>query len=689
MPRILAAEAERCALWFPVALGAGIAAYFALPFEPPAGWALPFLAAGMLTAVVAVTGAGVAARLGLGLIAAFGIGFSVAKLRTDHVAAPVLRHRIGPVTIEGAIDTAQLHGKGIRLVLTPRRIGHMRLMPARVRVSVRNGAEDLKPGDMISIDAVLMPPPSPASPGDYDFGRAAYFMRIGAVGFSFGKPLLIARHAEGWSDRAADHIAFLRWRMTQHIHDVLSGSTGGIAAALITGDRGAISTDDESALRDAGLAHVLAIAGLHMALVGLGLFWVVRAFLALFPSIALVWPIKKWAAVAALAGATFYLVISGGAVPATRAYVMLAFMLLAILFDRPALSMRSVAMAAAVVLLLRPESIVEPGFQMSFAAVVSLVAVAEWERSLETAESHFWPLPGVRRYLRGIAITSFVGSVATAPFAAFHFDRATHYAVLGNLLAMPIMGFVTMPAAALAVLLMPFGLDRVPLVIMGWGIEAMLAVGRWVSALPGAVSITAAWPVSAIALMSFGGLWIAIWRTRWRWLGLAPLLMGAIAAFLVQQPDLLIARDGTTVAIRGADGALRLLRPPADKFSAAEWLKRDGDDRDYSAAIATPRDGVRCDAEGCVAKAVGGKIIAAASRAMALQDDCRAADIVISAVPARGFCAGPQLVIDRFDVARNGAYAVWFAKPMRVENVREVRGARPWNVWPRPGTRTQ
>jgi competence protein ComEC len=633
---------------------------------------------------VAFSGVGAAARLSLGVVAALAIGFASAKLRTDDVAAPVLFHRIGPVMIEASVDSTQLHGKGIRIILSPRMIGHLRpdRMPARIRVSIRKGAEALKPGDVVSLRAVLMPPPSPAAPGDYDFGRAAYFMRIGAVGFSFGAPQLISHHAPDWSDRIAAHIEFLRWRMTQHIHETLPGSTGGIAAALITGDRGAISPDDEAALRDAGLAHVLAIAGLHMALVGMGLFWAVRALLALIPAIALAWPIKKWAAVAALIGATFYLAISGAAVPATRAYVMLIFMLLSILFDRSALSMRSVAMAAAVVLLTRPESIIEPGFQMSFAAVVGLVAVAEWERSRPYVEGQFWPLPGVRHYLKGIAVTSFVGSIATAPFAAFHFDRATHYAVLGNLLAMPIMGFITMPAAALAVMLMPLGLDRLPLTVMGWGIEAMLVVGRWVSGLPGAVSITAAWPVSAIVLMSLGGLWIAIWRARWRWLGMMPFAVGVALIFMTRQPDLLIARDGATVAIRGGDGALRLMRKPADKFSASEWLKRDGDDRDYIAAIATPRDGVNCDAEGCVAKA-NGLVVAAASRPMALAEDCGTVDIVVSAVPTRGFCAGPKLVIDRFDVARNGAYAVWMDKRLRIKTVRDMRGERPWNVWPR------
>jgi competence protein ComEC len=315
------------------------------------------------------------------------------------------------------------------------------------------------------------------------------------------------------------------------------------------------------------------------------------------------------------------------------------------------------------------------------------VAVAEWERTRPFQEGQFWPLPGVRRYMRGIAITSFVGSVATAPFAAFHFDRATHYAVLGNLLAMPIMGFATMPAAALAVLTMPFGLDHIPLIVMSYAIEAMLVVGRWVSGLPGAVSITAAWPVSAIVLMSLGGLWMAIWRERWRWFGVVPMIAGVIAIFMVQPPDLLIARDGLTVAMRGGDGALRLLRKPADKFSASEWLKRDGDERDLADAVAGPRDGVRCDAEGCVARAPNGLRIAASARAIALADDCMEADIVVSASPTRGFCTAPKLIVDRFDVARNGAYAVWFGKQMRVENVRAVRGERPWNVWPqrRPG----
>jgi competence protein ComEC len=581
------------------------------------------------------------------------------------------------------VETAEQHGKSIRVVLTIANIEHGRAesWPKRVRISIRSGAEALKPGDEIALRAVLMPPPAPAEPGDYDFGRAAFFRQIGAVGFAYGKPVAIAaphRPSKEWINTGIER---MRWRVSQRIHSVLPGSTGSIASALITGDRGGISEEDESALRDAGLAHVLAIAGLHMALVGLGLFWAVRALLALVPAIALTQPIKKWAALAALGSATFYLIISGAAVPATRAYIMLSVMLVAILFDRPAISMRSVGLAATIILLLRPESIIEPGFQMSFAAVVGLVAVAEWERKRARSES-LLPLRAVRRYLRGIATTSFVGSVATAPFAAFHFDRATHYAVLGNLLAMPIMAFATMPAAALALFLMPFGLDAIPLRVMGWGIEFMLTVGRWVSHLPGSVSPVSAWPVFALVCLSLGGLWVGLWRTRWRWLGLLPAVAAAVLVLTTKPPDLLVARDGLTVAIRSADGRLRLVRAPADKYSAQEWLKRDGDGRSLDQALARRNDGITCDSYGCIARTQGGLRVAAVLKADALAEDCAANDIVVSAIPTRHRCSGPSLVIDRFDVARNGAYAVWLQHGIETDTAQTERGNRPWSASP-------
>jgi competence protein ComEC len=687
-------ERERWPLWLPVAFGAGVGAYFAFPVEPQCA----FVIALACWSAAAVLGAFVLShffpRICCIGCAAVLLGFCAAKARSEWVAAPVLLKRVGPVELDGRVETAQLHGRGVRAVIAPSFIAGLDKteLPRRVRVSVRRNGELLSPGAIVRLDAVLMPPPPPSAPGDYDFGRAAWFEGIGAVGYAFGSPQITtpAPPPDLWK-RFALARQRLRFRISARIHAVLPGSTGSIASALITGDRGGISQSDEESLRDAGLAHVLAIAGLHMALVGLGLFWAVRALLALWPRVALTQPIKKWAALAALGGAGFYLAISGSATPATRAFTMLAMMLLAILFDRPAFSMRSLAFAAMILLVTQPETLIEPGFQMSFAAVASLIAVAEWEQRRTAARGarqrvSFAP---VRHYLRGIAITSFVGSIATMPYAAFHFDRATHYAVLGNLLAMPIMGFVTMPMAALAVALMPVRLDFIPLHVMGWGIAAMLAVGRFVSHLPGAVTIVAAWPITALVLISFGGLWIVIWRIAWRWLGLAPAMIGIAMIFVARSPDLLIARDGQTVAIRAADGRLHFVGSIGDEYSASEWLKRDGDARLARESIAQAKDGLRCDALGCVARMPGGVRVAAVRRVDALREDCAYADVVISAVPTRALCRQPRLVIDRFDVTRHGAYAVWFGQKILVETVQQVRGLRPWSraPWQRRGGR--
>ncbi|HEX4301799.1 MAG TPA: ComEC/Rec2 family competence protein [Rhizomicrobium sp.] len=686
--RAALAERERWPLWLPAGLGLGIGLYFALPFEPPILWAAlaAFLGTAAMFAVASTHNA--ALRILLAAIAAITFGFALAKSRTELVAAPVLAQKVGPIALDGRVEQAELHGSGIRIVLGDIRAKRFTDAdrPARIRISVRAETPLPPPGSWVHVTAVLMPPPSPAAPGAYDFGRAAYYLRLGAVGYSFGRPTIIAPlAAPSWRDRYLLLVEQLRTRMTARIHEVLPGSTGGIASALITGDRAAISDDDEQALRDAGLAHVLAIAGLHMALVGLGLFWVVRAILAAIPSLALRYPIKKWAALAALAAATFYLMISGASSASTRAFIMLATMLLAVLLDRPALSMRTLSLAAAIILLLGPESLIEPGFQMSFAAVTGLIAVAEWEAARPRAET-FGPrrFQQIRRYIRGIATTSLVGSIATVPYAIYHFNRATHYAVLGNLLAMPIMGFIAMPAAALAVFLMPFGLDAWPLRVLGFGIEIMLAMGRWVSALPGAVSVMPAWPVSALVVVSLGGLWLGLWRKHWRWFGLAPLALGIALAYWTTPPNLLIARDGLTVAIRAPDGALKLFRPAKDNYSASEWLKRDGDERDTDDAVATAADRVHCDPFSCIATTASGLRIADIARIDALTEDCANAAIVVSAVPTRRHCKGPQLVIDRFDIARNNGYAVWFGPPLRVETVEQDRGARPWSAQPKP-----
>jgi competence protein ComEC len=661
------AERHRWPLWLPVMLGLGAGLYFALPAEPPfyAGLAALFivLAAGTSAAL------GGTWRMALTLLAALALGFGAAKLRQEWVAAPVLDHSL-TLHLTGRLLYADPTDRGVRLVVGDLRSGGFAagMVPARARILVRaRDAEKFHPGDGLSLTARLMPPPATVEPGDSDFGRFAYFAGIGAVGFSYGAPSPIP--LAGTPDflaQVSSGIENLRQAMTRRIRMSLPGSDGAIASALITGERGGIDPDDEAALRDAGLAHVLAIAGLHMALVGMGLFWLVRAVLAAFPSIALNYPIKKWAALAALAGSFFYLLISGASAASARAFVMLAMMLLAILLDRPALSMRNLALAAAILIIARPESIIEPGFQMSFAAVASLIAVAEWEALRQHAAPH-----GILyRYLRGIALTSLVGSLATTPFAIFTFDRAGHYAVLGNLLAMPVMGFWVMPMAALSVAMMPLGLEALPLHLLGIGIEVMLTMGRFVSGLPGAVSLVRGFPVGALALISLSGLWILIWRRRWRWWGLAPLSAAIFWAMTAPQPEILVAADARTIALRASDGRLYFPRPPKDVFAASRWLQRDGDARD----IHLPPPIGRCDTESCVVESPDGVIIMP-FRAEGVAEDCARAEILIAAVPVM-HCPGPKLVLDSTMIAKGEGYAI---RDSKAQSVRDWRGARPWN----------
>jgi len=625
-------------------------------------------------------------RTALALLAAVLVGFTAAKIRTESVAAPILMEKLGPMHLIGRLEIVELRDKGARITLgelNGARFGNN--APTHVRVTLKAQEIPLVPGEWVELTAVLMPPPEPSMPGDYDFGRRAYFEGLGAVGYAFGQAHRIAALREpAFLENLNARLERLRNAMTARIRAVLPGSDGAIAAALITGDQSRVDPSDASAYRDSGLTHVLSISGLHLALAGGIFFWVIRALFALFPAIALNYPIKKWAAVGALGGSTFYLLISGCEAPAVRSWIMLAMMFIAILVDRPAITMRTVAFAAGTILLFSPESLIAPGFEMSFAAVIGLVAFGEWEASRERDTDVPLGFVGrVRRYFGGIAIASIVAGLATAPFVIFHFDRSAQYGIVSNLLSLPIASFVIMPAATAAMVLMPFGLERLPLLLMGKGVVMMSAVAHWTAELPGAASVLPAWPMAALLLVTFGGLWISLWRERWRWLGMLPIAAGILLAVTTRAPDLLVGRDGKTVAVRLPDGLLGFIAEPKDKFATEAWLKRDGDERLPAEAIATGRNGVKCDALGCTARASSGALVAITQRADGLAEDCARAVIVVSAVPTNGQCHGPKIVIDRFDTLHNGAYAIWIGRTIKVQSVQNARGDRPWSQPPR------
>jgi competence protein ComEC len=409
---------------------------------------------------------------------------------------------------------------------------------------------------------------------------------------------------------------------------------------------------------------------------------VVRALLALFPSIALRFPIRKWAAATALAAALFYLLLSGAAVPTIRSWIMMSIVLLAVILDRPALTMRNVALAALIILVISPESLFDPSFEMSFAAVVGLVALVEANSKREPGRakdvSVVWRgLHRLRAIIVGDVATTLVATAAVAPFAIYHFHRLSHYGLAANLIALPLVGLLIMPFALISLLAMPLGLEYWPLQVMGLGIALLLATGKWVASWPGAVSVLPSIPGISLLLLVLGGLWLCLWQTRWRALGLVIAALGLLLSGEGTKPDILIERDGRALALRTEDGALAL--PPATRasYSIDNWLLADGDERDAEAASANSP--FRCDILGCIGK-IKGKTVALIKHPAALEDDCRMADIVIAPFSVGKACEQQaRVVIDRRALQMEGAHALYFdGLSIRSESVAAARGRRPW-----------
>jgi competence protein ComEC len=681
----LDSEQERWFGWLPVLLGCGIGAYFALPAEPTLLLAaMPLLAA--LAVHAAGAGRGTLGRVFVAGLLATTFGFALAKLRVETVAAPVLAHQMNAVEVRGWVELIEPRTtRGKRLTLRTITVGKLAAtqQPARVRVSVPRIPPDLQPGTAVRLKASLMPPSAPALPGDYDFARQAYFHGIGAVGYSLSTPAIDEAAPDAPLDlRFWAAIERVRQAMGARVIAALPGETGGIANALITGERGGITEATTNAYRDSGILHILSISGFHMAIVAGSVFFVLRFMLATFPAIALRYPIKKWAAALAMAAAFAYLLTSGGAFATVRSAIMISIMFLAVLLDRPALALRNVVLAATIILVLFPESLFDVGFQMSFAAVLALVCAYEALRRSETwgalMES---PTARTALFFGGIVLSTLIASAAVAPFGAYHFHKSQQYSVLANLIALPACNLLVMPAALAALVLMPFGLEYYPLWIMGFGIDAMTWTAFRVAGLPGSVLHIAAMPQSAFLLMVAGGLWLLLWQTRWRMLGLVAIAAGVALAPTLTAPDLIIGHDAELIALRGRDGEFSALGAGRQSFELERWLEHDGSARDL--AEAAKATAFACDGVGCNAT-VKGLMVAVARHPAAFAEDCRRAMIVISPIVSPLGCTSPKAVIDFFAARRKGTHAVYIGTDgsIRIDTVAGARGNRPWSTPP-------
>ncbi len=685
----LEAEQERWFLWIAVAFGTGVALYFGAGLEPPF-WALAVVMA------VALLVHAMLRRIGLwgllsGFVLAVTLGALTGKLRTEFMRAPVLTRPVSSVLVKGWVELVEPRpSRGQRVTL---RVQSMERLPPDqwpYRVRVRTTREDAKlvPGMLVRVRATLAGPSPPSLPGDFDFGRYSWFNALGGIGLATG-PIVVepTDAAPPPTLRLKAAIEGVRYWITRKIMAALPGETGAIAAALITGERGGISDATNTAYRDSGLFHILSISGLHMVVMAGAIFTLIRVSLAAVAPIALNFAIKKWAAGGALVGALGYLLISGSSFATVRSYLMISIMFLAIMLDRNALALRNVALAALLILIVYPESIFDPGFQMSFAAVTGLVSIYEAirlsaERRPEGAADRGALRTGAAHFT-GIMTSTLIASAAVAPFGIYHFHNTQLLSMLANLVALPLCDLYVMPLALAVLIALPVGLEHWPLVAMGWGIDGMTLVAGWVAALPGSVVRLPAIPAVSFLLMVSGGLWLLLWSRRWRVLGVIPIAAGLLWSPSRVKPDMLVSRDGSTVAVRGADGRLTALAVRGGMFELARWLEYDGDARPAKDVAAA--QGFSCDALGCVAR-VQGREIAVVAAAAALRDHCATASVVVLRFLSPAGCEAarfpaqpPLLVIDPQSNRDGSGHVVYFRREgIAVETAESARGVRPW-----------
>jgi competence protein ComEC len=665
--------------WLAIAYGCGIAVYFTADREP-APWAAILLLAAAVAAAILCRRRPVAFPLALGA-AAMAAGLTTATVKRAIIAHPVLSAPAWNVDVAGVVEIREERERSDRVVVRVDRIegAQLREKPERVRVAVRKGTAPAV-GTFVEFKARLSPPVEPLRPGGYDFARDMYFQRIGASGFVLGRIRSAdAPHPPTLKLRYAIAVDAVRETIDKRIRAVLPSDDGAIASALITGKRDAISTPVNEAMYVSGLAHVLSISGYHMAVVAGIMFFALRALLALMPPFANRHPIKKWAAFAALAAAAFYLLLSGAQVATQRSFIMVAIVLVGVMVDRPTLTFRTLTVAAFGVLLLAPEAIVHPSFQMSFAATLALVAgyqqgfpwMSTGGEGRLAAKIALWG----GREIVGLLLVSLLAGTATIPYIAYHFHRISPYGVIANLAAMPVVSAWVMPAGIVGVMAMPLGLDGFWWKLMGHGIDWMVAIALWVNSFPGALGRMAAFGTGPLLLCSIGLVVLCLLKTPLRFAG--ALLIGVAIVLMIRapQPDVLVAGDGSAFAVRGPDGRLAVLKSGGDVFAVREWLSADADAR--SSKDHTLDDGIRCDDAGCVVRLRDGSLVAIAKTIEAFEEDCRRAVLVVSAGDAPPGCVA--LVVDRRVWRRSGAVALRrVGEGFEIVSTRPAGYERPW-----------
>ncbi len=662
LARWIEAEQGRFSLLLPVAMAAAILVYFALPQEPPLWLGLG------LTAVSAVALAACwrhpVARLLAALALAASLGFARAEWRTAGCPPPMIVPT-GPTDIAGTVASIDILPATRRLTIAHPTLGDGLPQARDVQVKLRaDDVTDLQTGAQISLYGKLFAPERPAYPGAWDAGRQNFFNNLGASGYAYGKITLATAAPANPVLRAARDV---RAAIAANILNVLPVETGSIAVTLLTGDEQAIPPAERQNFISAGLAHILAVAGLHVGIV-MGLaFGATRFALSRREDWTLRWPVKSLAALAALAAGAGYAALTGAHLPILRSLVMASLVTLGVLAGRRALSLRGLALAALVLMLITPEAVVGVSFQMSFSAVLALIA---GYAALRQRPADGPPMGHLTRHIAALAYTSLLAGGASMPFAAYQFQQVQPYWIPANLLAVPLTAFWVLPLGLASLPLMPLHLAALALVPMGWGISIIVWLTARIAGLPAAMLTAPPMPDAAILCFTAGLIWLCIWRSRARLAGLAFMLAAALVYAAARPPDVLMSPDAKLLAIRAPGQIYLVAQPRASSYILGQWAPVWG---------GRPLMPAQCTGQSC---AIGLVLLA-----LAPPEDCAGAALLVSPQPVRNACLQTPL-IDRVSVYENGATAAWIdGAHVKLLTDRQVQGARPW-VTPYPEATT-
>jgi competence protein ComEC len=686
-------------LWLPVAAGAGVVAYLTADHDPSLWLVLPAaLVCGWLA--WRARDRRLVFFLLCGLCAFFA-GELSAAWRTARVAAPVI-DRVTIAMVEGFVEQIDFRREGARFVLRIRKAEGLApdATPARVRLTTRR-APPFEAGTYVRLKARLLPPARASLPGGYDFARDAYFARLGAVGSTLGKIEIVTPPLAPSLELSA-RMALDRGRnaLSRRIDTIIGGDAGAITVSMVTGKRDLLSDEANEVIREAGLSNMIAISGQQMTLVAAICFVGLRRVLAAIPTLALRYPIKKWAAFGAILLAIFYDLATGSAVSTDRAMFMTLILLGAVLLDRQALSMRNLAFAALAVILIEPEALLGASFQLSFAAVAALVAIYEARLAAMAREREelYRPTlrdgkrekhrPRVEAFMRltrsgfgEMAFTTVCATVAIAPFLVSTFHTFNPYGLLGNPLTLAVVGFFVVPGSILGALLYPLGLDAWVWSGLGLGIDGLMAAARVAGHLPGSTIYLPAFAPWAIIFLCLALLSVVLWRT-WIFRATAiPLaVIGLVGATAGHSFDVAVAPTGEAVALRGPDGKLAVIGSRPSLFAAEQWLRADADSRAAGDAVSK----AACDDSGCIGHLRHGRVLALVLERSAFAEDCLRADIVVTPLLSPLGCAA-GFVIDRDTLRQTGALTLAFRESsITTRRARAPDENRPWSKAPKP-----